>query len=344
MADRGREEEEEGVWESPSTGGDSSDGGSLDGGSSDGGSSDGGASDGGSSGSRSSSLSTSPSLLSSDDSREGSPVPLDEEAESFDQERHSPSCRPWRHAPLPIWHQLQQNRHRWCATLEQRQRLPNQVLWRVAPDAGEPAAIPRFGLNFSPDGRFLASSTESVTDIFVSHNQHVVARLPMASNTSRWCGDCRLLLGDDEGSVQLWDLRNPQQPELQLQGHRHSVKSIFVLNDQQTVLTCGFDDQLLLWNLQDSAVDGTLQPKRQGCLHEATRLTLSPSCEQLAFSLNLRQTFPFGVNVLCQIGHNRRALEDFVCRAEDLSMNLLHRTYMGSKPPRGLQTVSPSNR
>ena len=121
-------------------------------------------------------------------------------------------------------------------------------------------------LAFHPGGQLLASCSENDSSIKLWNlsGGELLADLPGHSRQPSCIAfspdGSRLACGGSDGSVELWDLRDPRLPQYlrMLIGHNHSVSEIVI--DQRGILaSMAFGENIKLWDLQSGKLLKTIQ-------------------------------------------------------------------------------------
>jgi WD40 repeat protein/predicted Ser/Thr protein kinase len=134
-------------------------------------------------------------------------------------------------------------------------------VWQIADarerfSAADPGAIR--SIAFDPQGKRLAIAHEGTIAIHSTLDGSILRSLqgPSWVYSMAWTPDAtRLIAGDTEGVVRLWD---PESGEVRrkLTGHRRTVQALGVTPDGQGLLSGGVDQSMILWDL------ATFAPRR----------------------------------------------------------------------------------
>jgi WD40 repeat protein len=107
---------------------------------------------------------------------------------------------------------------------------------------------------FSPDGRWIASASGGVVNIWDWRHPQLPPLLALPGHEERpislaYSPDGRLLAsGSWRGDVMIWEAETGGQPLHTLSGHRHPISSLTFSPDSLRLLSASFDGQLIVWN------------------------------------------------------------------------------------------------
>ena len=59
-----------------------------------------------------------------------------------------------------------------------------------------------------------------------------------------------IISGGEDGVVKIWDTKGKHN-ELELTKHKKSIKTCIISNDQKKIISCGFDQSIILWNIPE---------------------------------------------------------------------------------------------
>jgi WD40 repeat protein len=112
---------------------------------------------------------------------------------------------------------------------------------------------------WSNTGRFLLISTQAsgggggVTDLWFADTQEIRRLQEKNIVTAQWSqDDSRLLTGDVEGNVQMWDV--PTRRELKSFQHEAQIMTLDWSNSEQSILASSLDDKVQVWDVQTGEV------------------------------------------------------------------------------------------
>uniref|UniRef100_H2YET3 DDB1- and CUL4-associated factor 10 n=1 Tax=Ciona savignyi TaxID=51511 RepID=H2YET3_CIOSA len=146
-----------------------------------------------------------------------------------------------------------------------------------------------FGLKYSPDGKLVVAACENNAVVMldprtmsiVNQRQNVHTK---HCNTITFIDDLLFTTCSDDGNVAIWDVRNIKEEVLMLRGHKNWVKNVEYHKQSKRVLSAGFDDQIIAWDINNVLPNGECQSDVVLNCPRLIRMKLSPDGASMYFS------------------------------------------------------------
>nr|CAB3236285.1 DDB1- and CUL4-associated factor 10-like [Phallusia mammillata] len=146
-----------------------------------------------------------------------------------------------------------------------------------------------FGLKYSPDGSLLVAACENdaivvidpLTSKIIKKQEHVHTK---RCNTITFIDNQLFSTCSDDSNISVWDIRNLREEVHHLKGHTGWVKNVEFHKPSKSLVSSSFDDQILLWDIDNPSPYGQHEPKLLLKCANLMRMRLSPDGSSMYLS------------------------------------------------------------
>lgn len=137
-----------------------------------------------------------------------------------------------------------------------------------------------FGMSYSPHGDALIAACERKSFIAVDPLTEKVitvkddAHTDCCNNVS-FLDDRMFTTCSDDTTIAIWDLRNMSHEVHRLCGHSGWVKNVEIHRESQKIISSGFDENIIAWNLDKTDKNGQVKHRRLLSVQGLLRMRLS---------------------------------------------------------------------